>query len=245
MKIKSLHLGIVILVVIFGGIALTSALGYWSTTTTKTPATYKDGEFAGKFNPADIRGSYTFGDIEKNFKIPLEDLGKAFHLKNPSTYSNFQCKELEATYASLSAEGKELGTGSVRLFVALYNGLPIEIEEGTYLLTPAVEILKTKAKTALSAEDLNYINTHQIDPNTIVSSTGTTENKDTEEEKIKGITTFKEVLDWGVEKAAIEKMIGGSLSSTTIAIKDYCNDKGIEFVTIKDALQKLVDEKNK
>lgn len=126
MKIKSMYLAIIIFAVILVTITATSLTGLWKTTTDKIPVKYEDGEFAGQYNPADIRGSYTFDDIHNTFEIPLEDLGKAFGLKDPALFASFKCNELETMYASLSEEGKEVGTASVRYFVALYKGLPYE-----------------------------------------------------------------------------------------------------------------------
>ena len=127
MKINTKLLAAVVIIGIFGGISLSSALGYWRTTSSKIPATYAHGEFAGQYDPSDIRGSYSFNDIYNAFGIPVEDLGVAFGVTPPERYVSFLCKELETMYPSLAAEGKEIGTGSVRYFVALYNGLPITL----------------------------------------------------------------------------------------------------------------------
>jgi len=108
-----------------------------------------------------IFGSYTFGEIQKVFGVPIEDLGIAFGVKDPSNYDSLKCKELETIYASLAAQGKEVGTGSVRYFVALYKGLPISQDEETYLPRPAVEILKAKA--SLTDEQLQYLIQHSVD----------------------------------------------------------------------------------
>lgn len=246
MRIKSLQLTIIILILIFGSVAVTSALGIWKTTNDKVPMTYKEGTFAGQYNPADIRGSYTFDDIFNNFKVPIEDLGKAFGVRDPSKYANFQCKELETLYAGLAAEGKEVGTGSVRYFVALYKGLPITGAEETYLPKTAVEILKVKAN--LTAEQVEIIEKYSVElPNVTTSSSSSPAFEKTSEvgaeKTIKGITTFKDLLDWGLPKEDIEKAINDKLPDSEKTIKDYAGAKGIEFSTIKGALEKLLDEK--
>lgn len=161
MRIKSSVLGLIVMVVIFGSVGITSAFDVWKTTNDKIPVTYTEGETAGQYNPADIRGSYTFGEIQKVFGVPSEDLGMAFGVKDPSNYDSFKCKELETIYASLASQGKEVGTGSVRFFVALYKGLPITQGEETYLPRPAVEILKAKA--SLTEEQLQYLIQHSVD----------------------------------------------------------------------------------
>lgn len=242
MKLKSLHLAIITLVVIFGSISLSSILGLWKTTNDKVPAVYKDGEYKGQYDPADIRGSYTFDDIFNAFEVPVEDLAKAFGVKDPDRFSSFQCKELESLYASLAAEGKEVGTGSVRYFVALYKGLPIKVEEGTYLPKSAIEVLKTKA--TLTEEQIKSLEKYSVALPELSAdsslSTSSTE-KTVTERVIKGSTTFKELLDWGVKKEAIEKAINDKLPDSGKTIKDYATAKGIEFSSIKEPLQTIVD----
>ena len=75
MKSNHLFISIAIVVIIFGTIIATSALGIWQTTSSKIPAKYQNGVAKGEYNPDDIRGSYTFGDISDIFNIPLDDLG--------------------------------------------------------------------------------------------------------------------------------------------------------------------------
>ncbi|AHF08489.1 hypothetical protein [Desulfitobacterium metallireducens] len=161
MKIKSNILGWIIFIVIFGTVGITSGLDLWKTTNDKIPATFSEGSLAGQYNPADIRGSYTFAEIQNAFEIPVEDLGIAFGIKDSSNYASFQVKELETIYSSLAADGKEVGTGSVRTYVALYKGLPITLADGTYLPKPAVDILKAKAP--LTQEQFQFLDTHSVE----------------------------------------------------------------------------------
>jgi len=249
MKIKTQSLALVVLVFIFGTVAATSALDLWKTTTSKIPAKYTEGEFAGQYNPADIRGSYTFEAINDSFQIPVEDLGHAFGLKDPAQFAAFQVKNLETMYAELAAEGKEVGTDSVRLFVALYKGLPTTLLESTSLPKPAVELLKAKAPLTPAQTDLITKNSVEIPASTFSAETPieVVENpsEDAFDGIIKGKTTFKDLLDWGVQKEDMEKVLQDSLPNSAKLLKDYATDKGIEFSTIKGSLQELVDKVNK
>jgi len=238
MKVKTSLVAIIVLVTVFGGIALASVLGLWNTVNTKEPARYTSGEFAGEYNPSDIRGSYTFDEISESFEIPLEDLGKAFAVKDESKFEAFQCKELETIYAASAAEGKEVGTDSVRIFIAFYKSLPIALNDATYLPKPAASILKSKAK--LNDEQLKYLETHTVTPldADVPISSSVTESTD---KIIKASTTFKELLDWGVKKADIENTINDKMPDTSKTVKDYAAAKGIEFSTLKEPLQKLID----
>jgi hypothetical protein len=60
---------------------------------------------------------------------------------------------------------------------------------------------------------------------------------------ITGKTTFQELVDWGVSKDAIQKVIGGNLPAPpTTVIKDYVTGKGLEFPSVKTQLQAEVDK---
>lgn len=159
MKIKSYILPIVILVILFGGVGISKTLGIWKTESTKVPATIKSGAASGEYDPSDIRGSYSLKDISSSFNIPVEVIGEAFLIKS-SDLSSFKVKELETIYASLKDSGAEIGTSSVRLFVALYSELPYEPSEETYLPKAAVDIIKSKVN--LNEEQLKYIDSHTL-----------------------------------------------------------------------------------
>jgi hypothetical protein len=238
MKINQIFLSIATVIIIFGTIFTTSALGLWKTTNTKIPATYQSGEFKGQYDPSDIRGSYTFGEISELYNISLDDLGNAFAVQ--SNFADFKCKDLEAIYVLAKAAGKEVGTDSVSLFVALYKGLPITLNEATYLPNTAEAILMKAGK--MNETQKTFVSSHLVDPeypNENSSKQATTENPSF----IKGKTTFKEVLAIGVKKEAIETALNTSIEDTSAVIKDFCTAKGLEFSVVKADIQKLIDEK--
>lgn len=252
MKIKSTSLGLIIVVILFGGIFGSSALNMWKTESSKIPGQFSEGEFAGQYNPADIRGSYTFNDVSSAFNIPIDDLRKAFGLSKEVDTSIFKNKDL----AELYGDSGEIENASVKLFVALYTGLPYDMDEETYLPKPAVEILK--AKGSLTQEESKYFESHMIDidglsqkvtENSSVQDNNTTDSKtqvtsedhNVEDRLVRGQTTFKEVLGWGVSKDIIEKIIGGEIPDANIIIRDYCRDNGLQFSVVKENLQSEID----
>jgi len=58
---------------------------------------------------------------------------------------------------------------------------------------------------------------------------------------IKGSTTFGQLADWGVDPAALEEALGGAPGAPATKVRDWCVEKGIEFSTIKEKVQVLVD----
>jgi len=247
MTLTSKPLSVMLFVILFGGIALSSAMGWWATESTKEPATFTEGEFAGLANPADIRGSYTFGDIANSFDVTPETLAQAFGVTtvDPAT---FAVKDLEAIYLE---SGYEIGTNSVRMFVAFYAGLPFDLTaEETVLLQPATDILLAKGN--LTPEQMAYLETHTVNlgepapaVEPVVESTSAVEETHdpvAEEYTVKGKTTFGDLILWGVPKETIEALIGADMPDPAMKVKDYAAANGLDFETLKPALQAEVDK---
>ncbi len=265
MRITPRWMAIFVVVVLFGGILFSMALGEWTTKSTKEPLKFTEGEFAGQYNPADIRGSYTFGDVSRLFEMPLEDLAVAFRVSEPDVAAVL-LKTLEEKFVDL---GVDLGTSSVRLFVSLYKGYPIDLSgENSYLLPEATALLKQKA--SLTTELLAYLDSHTVNeaselltPEVNVETqpsastpeltptggagnpgggSGTPDPEHTPEaNKVGGKTTFQSLLDWGVKQEDIEKTIAQPLPSANMVINDWATSRGVSFSTLKDQLQILVD----
>lgn len=157
MKANSKAIFITIILTFTIGIAGSNILGLWNTEGSKEPSKVESGQFKGESNPKDIKGSYSFKEISNIFNVSLEDLMKAFSVDE--TYKEtFKCKDIEKYYKD--TEGKEIGTESVRMFVAFYKGMDYELNEDTYLPEQAVEMLNKNGK--LSDKQKEYINTHKV-----------------------------------------------------------------------------------
>ena len=268
MTLTSKPLATIVVVILFGGIFFSSAMGWWQTESTKEAAKITSGEFAGQANPADIRGSYTFGDVEKNFAVPATVLAEAFGIKdnNPAA---FAVKGLEGMY---STSGQEIGTSSVRLFVAFYKGMPYDLSTDIYLPESAAALLRARN---LKSEQAVYLAAHTVPnpgtapatsaPQTTPQAVQTPSAQSTPQatkapsaqstpkaetpaasstdRTVKGTTTFVDLLGWGVSQATIEKVLGTSMPAVQVTkIKDYCTEKGLNFETIRPALQAEVDK---
>ena len=251
MRITPRWMAIFVITVLFGGIFVSIALGEWTTKSNKEPLKFTEGRFAGENNPADIRGSYTFGDVSTLFEVPLEDLAIAFHVLEPDV-AVVSLKTIEEKFGHLDVD---LGTGSVKLFVALYKGYPFDLKaEDNYLLQDATDLLKQKA--SLSLESLAYLDNHtvsesdalaalemqeQTQPSGFSSENTPDPEHASEANKITGKTTFQNLLDWGVTQEVIEKIIDQPLPSANLPIKDWATSQGVSFSILKSQLQALVD----
>ena len=157
-ELKSKTLAVVLVVILFGAIIITGNLGWFQTTSSKIPITYPSGEFAGQYNPADIRGSYLFSEISDLFNVPLIDLKVAFLVPDTTNVAAYGVKNLEGQFSST---GYEIGTGSVRLFVAFYNGTPFDLSGETFLPKEAAQVLQAHGK--MTAEQAKYLAAHTVD----------------------------------------------------------------------------------
>ena len=240
MKLKSRHVAPLVLVVFVLGIGGTMAFNLWRTEGSKIPAKFSTGEHEGEYNPADIRGSYTFSNISETFKIPLEDLSRAFGLDGVENVAEFQCKELKVLYPE--PEEGEIGTDSTKLFVALYTGLPHTPEETTRLPTPALSVLKDK----LSEQELEEVKKITVSLSDLkpVSSQETAEQANDQDRAVRGKTTFSDLQDWKLTKEEIEQLLGIPMGKPGVTVRDHCTENEIEFSEVKTALQALVDTKN-
>jgi hypothetical protein len=255
MTLTSRPLAILVVTIFFGGILLSSEMGWWQTESNKQAIVFASGEFAGQANPADIRGSYTFGDVEKNFSISAALIAQAFGVETGSP-SQIQVKTLEELYAD---SPNEVGTASVRLFVAFYLGLPFDLSTDIYLPQSAVTLLKERS---LTPEQQSYLAAHTtpdlnpaaqpVEP----ASPAETENPAVEPAPaaehnsgsppatlVRGKTTFAELLALGLIAGQIEQITGLPIPAATgMTLKDFCSENGLAFETIKPALQAAVDQ---
>jgi len=245
MRINLKVVGLLSLGIMFGGIAIFVGLGIWQTESTKIPAKFSTGIYEGLANPADIRGSYTFAEVAEAFDVPAEILKEAFMISSDIDAEKIQTKDLEGMYSF--EDGTEIGNGSVKLFVALYKGLPYALSDD-YIFDKGVALIKQN-QSELSTEIEAYLVEHTVlsegletKENEIASvAIDTSEATSSEENLIKGNTTFQQVLDMGITVEAVESIINADLPQRSMTVKDYCMNENLEFSVIKAALQELIE----
>lgn len=243
MKIGAKGIATSAVVTILGGVVLLMALGSWQTESEKIPVKFSTGEFAGMANPGDIRGSYSFADVEKNFPVTADTLAAAFALDvavKPA--QDYLAKDLEALYGEVADGAGEVGTDSLKWFVSLYTGLPFTPGEDTYVPRTVIEVLRDSGKI-VDADTLARLEAKSVEPLVpgAVPVVADTHVESTTERVIKGNTTYADVISWGVGQAEIEAVVGVSLGSKTEKIRDHLLANNLEFSVVKAQLQTLVD----
>jgi polyferredoxin len=226
--INAVGLAIATVLVLFVGIRVSGMLGLWNVSSTKVPAAIRTGEFAGMPSPSDIRGSYAWDDVSSAFGIPVEILTEAFGAASGGGKVN----ELETAWAGKVPEGMEIGTDSVRLFVALYTGLPHVPEETTALPDSALAVLSRAGKAAspqpVTDAQVKAALPAKAEPTISAAPTATTIT-------ITGKMTFKELEAAGVPKAKIEAVLG-PIPDANEVVKAFCERNGLEFGDVRAKL---------
>ncbi len=239
MKVNAITAGLVLPILFIAGIFISSAVGYWKTESSKNPTKFTTGIFEGEADPADIRGSYSFSDLEKAFNIPVDTLAKAFGFSNSENPGEVKLKEFEETYGIIG--DFEIGTSSMKLFVALYKGLPYEPDEDTAIPQPGWNILNKEGAT--DKETLETYSERIVSLEGLEIFTETVEHSEVSEETtIKGKTLFSDLLDWGLSGEQIEEAMGMVMGAPGDSVRDFCSENGIGFSTVKEPLQELLDK---
>lgn len=240
MKISRIVIAISIIILIFSGIAISNSLGFWEVVGSKTPSKIESGEFEGQNNPWDIRGSYTFGDIEKAFNIDSTLIAKAFGIES-SNADTVQVKTLESLYEEKNYP-VEIGTNSIRFFVALYKGLPID-DEDAGITTQALKVLKDNDK--IDNQLYSSMMVTAIDLDNDLYEYAPTEDQDAlpqDEEhrsstEVTGSTTLEQALAIGIDEDLLKEQIGDfSDEDKTSTIRDIAQSQGLSFGEIKTIL---------
>lgn len=233
MKLNQKNVGILIVVMIFGGILASDALGLWRTESSKVPVKIQEGDFAGLSDPTDIRGSYTFADIERTFPITVEVLADAFRVtEEPEA---FQLKKLEENYPS---DGEwEMGTASVRYFVARYTGLPYESTGEEALFPHAIAFLVGEGK--ISAEEAELIPV--VQPGVQIQDRDQASQPEEHiEPLVKGNTTIADLFSLGLSEEEIVA-VTGKFESKGELVRDVCRNNGLSFSEVKTVLIEKIE----
>ena len=234
--IQGWMVAVAVFVVMFGGIYLTIGTGHWVTTREAEPVKLESGEYS----PADIRGSYTFAEIEKFFAVPADLLFEAFMIPEDLRKPTFQIKNMEGMFAPVIIEGSEVevGTDLIRVFTSLYSGSPYESDETTHLPSSAVNALIQEQK--LDPEQTAYWQVHVFE--LVPAGEGESPVEPAEEEdvettvEIKGKTTMGELLKYGLTKEQFKEISGVEMPGSAVGLREFVTGNGLDMETVKTGI---------
>jgi len=218
MRIKPVIYGVLVLGVFLGTIFIFQRAGIWSVSGKITTDGQQAQPSATDLNT--IKGWMTLEQISNTYHIPLVDILTQFNLPLETAPST-AIKDLETDLFSIT---------NLRLW--LESRLQPS-QSGNPTLLPAQQVDPTPADPALT-------NTAQAEPSTLATPLPTEHL--VADKTITGKTTFQELLDWGLSPEVVQGVIGSELPETSMAVKDFITQKGIEFTTVKTALQLELDK---
>jgi hypothetical protein len=237
MKIKSIHILLAIIIIIGGGILLASELDLYNTDRVKSPR--KTAE--GFYDIYDIRGSHTLEEIEKYYQLPASSVIDAFGLRPDTIPTLFQLKDMKEIFRPVELEGEEyvVETDTVKVFTSLYLKIPYVSDETFYLPEKTVNYLIENDK--LIGEEKEYWQGHTfkmeyLDSKYLAASEfSEIVVEEAEGFEIKGNTTIQELLDSGITEEKFEEVTGFKVpDKTSVSLRDFVIDKGLEFGEVKD-----------
>jgi hypothetical protein len=213
MRINPFVYGVLVLVLFLGTLGGFKAAGIWSISGKLDTAGEK--VTADGSDVTSLKGWMTLGEVTQAFNVPLDELLQHFNLP-ADTDPAAALKDLESETFDITAL-REWLTARQQETSAVLGTAPAEPAAPVSTATPdaGVELAP-------------------VEPTPTVHAAA--------DRTITGQVTFQQVLDWGVSKEAIEKVIGGSIPAASKVIKDYVTGQGKEFPDIKAALQTEVDQ---
>lgn len=251
MNIKHIHILFIVVIIIGGGIWLTSEVGLFDTTRSVEPARLTE----EVYDIADIRGSFTLSEVETYYQVPPAAMIETFNLNKDTNPTSFQLKDLKEIYQPVEIEGEmvEVETDTVKVFVSLYSDIPYRSEETTHLPEQVVDYLMQENK--LTEEEQDYWKNHTFDlipieQDTVSQAIEEEENeeiqpvieeKETESLAITGRTTIAELLSMGIEAENFQEITGLELpEDRSMSIRDYTSSQGLEFSVIREKLESML-----
>jgi hypothetical protein len=120
-----------------------------------------------------------------------------------------------------------------------------DLESDTFTTTALREWLSSKnTSTEVKPSITNTTPTPEettVVPDISITTSPTGTDSSVTLRTITGKTTFQELIDWGVQVQAIERIIGNKLPDPSLIIKDYVTSQGMEFLRVKSNLQEEVN----
>jgi hypothetical protein len=255
--------------VIFGGIGLAMGLGWWKTTGgNRAPAVLRQGSFTGMYDPADIRGSTSFGNIETYFRIPAALIAEAFGIQatDPKVVTAKFADTVYGEVPGLNGGILDIGTDAVKLFVARMTGIPFVPEEATGLPESAIDMILALG-AGMSEEQRQELISKAVASRTMVYDAALADDHALADPAaipaavpetgaggggtggiavggtgfvFQGKTSFADVMAAGLTQAQIESVLGLPMGPKIQSVKDFCESKGLKYSAVRAGLSQLM-----
>jgi len=109
------------------------------------------------------------------------------------------------------------------------------------IAVPAIFALLIGLAMALKAWDVPGRRFSDLAGRFGAGATAEASDHDASDRMVRGMTTFQDLADWGVDADAVKRLVGGTLGAPELTVREWCAGQGIGFGTVKGLLQALVD----
>lgn len=227
MRINPFVYGALVLVVFFGTILGFQAAGIWSISGKVTNSGEQVQPAAGDVNT--IKGWMTLEQISAAYQVPLAELLEQFSLP-ADTPPTAAIKDLESDLFSVTNLRAWLLSRQSPGSEPAVTSTPAEVQS----TRPAQENPQPTAEGAAAEPTPTF--TAAADQPTPAPT-----QHSPAAYQVTGSTTFQNLLDWGLPRETIQKVIGSDLPAPGTVIKNFVTGKGLEFGTVKSQLQTEVN----
>ncbi len=263
MKFKNVHIFIIVVLILGGGIWLTSQMGLFNTTrssaqgsspgrgkntstiSTQSVAISENNELqvqeklSGEiYDVNEIRGSFTLVELENIYQIPSNAIIKSFGLNEDINPTTFRLRDLKDIYESYEIDGEtyHIETDTVKVFTSLYTNSPYNSEETFYLPEGAVEYLIEHNR--LTSEQESYWKEHVFNLDTIKKDKLMIIQEDSTAFSLTGNTTIADLFSMGMNEDAFKEILGTDVpKDKNITVRDFLVFQGLGFDDAKEDLE--------
>jgi hypothetical protein len=263
MKFKNVHIFIIVVLILGGGIWLTSQMGLFNTTRSSAQGSSpgrgrnrstisaesvdisKNNELqvqkklsAEIVDINDIRGSFTLVELENIYQIPPIAIIKSFGLYKDTNPATFRLRDLKDLYDPYEIDGEtyHIETDTVKVFTSLYTNSPYTSEETFYLPEGAVEYLIEHNR--LTSEQESYWKEHAFNLNSIKKDKQITTQQDSMSFSLTGNTTIADLFSMGMNEDAFKEILGTDVpKDKNITVRDFLVFQGLGFDDAKEDLE--------
>ncbi len=217
MRIHPILYGIFVLSLFLGIVLSFQAVGIWSISGKITA----DGQavLPSASDVESIKGWMTLDQIATAFDVPLDEILSTFQLP-ADTPGSAALKDLETEKFSVTNLRTWLQERSLAPTQGITPMIGFDIQAAALTPSPTVE----------------------IDVDAQIPFTSAPTEHSAPERTMTGKTTFQNVLDWGVSQPTIEQVLGCAMPLPGMLVKDFVNQNGLDFATVKAALQAEIDK---
>ena len=263
MKFKNVHIFIIIVLILGGGIWLTSEMGLFNTSRSSargsSPGRGRNRSIistdsvdisenyelqvqeklsAEIVDVNDIRGSFTLVELENIYQIPPIAIIESFGLNEDINPTTFRLRDLKDLYDPYEKDGETypIETDTIKVFTSLYANTPYSSAETFYLPEAAVHYLIEHNR--LTSEQESYWKEHAFNLDTLKKDNLIATQEDSKAFSLTGNTTVADLFSMGMNEDVFKEILKIDVpEDKNTTVRDFLVSQGLGFDDAKEELE--------